>query len=130
MNSDIVFLHDLKIETVIGIYDWERKIKQSVIIDLDMATDVRKAAASDQIDDAVNYKAVAKHLIEFVGESNFQLVETLSEKVAEIVIVEFGVKWVRVRVNKTGAVSYAGDVGIIIERGNDCYANAGSGSSA
>ena len=123
MNSDIVFLHDLKIETVIGIYDWERKIKQSVIIDLDMATDVRKAAASDHIDDAVNYKAVAKHLIEFVGESNFQLVETLAEKVAEIVVVEFGVKWVRVRVNKTGAVNYAGDVGVIIERANDDYAN-------
>jgi dihydroneopterin aldolase len=117
LNTDIVFLHDLKIETVIGIYDWERKIKQTVILDLDMATDVSKAAASDHIDDAINYKSVAKRLIDYVEENHFQLVETLSERVAEIVLTEFGVKWVRLRVNKTGAVSYAGDVGVIIERG-------------
>ena len=125
MISDIVFLHDLKIETVIGIYDWERKIKQTVVIDLDMAADVKKAAVSDHIDDAVNYKAVAKRIIEFVGESNFQLVETLTEKVAEIVLLEFGVSWVRVKVNKAGAVRYAGDVGIIIERGD--FGNGNSG---
>lgn len=117
MKNDIVFLHGLKIETVIGIYDWERKIKQPVIIDLDMAADIRKAAATDKIDDAVNYKAVAKRLIDFVGASHFELVETLTEKIADIVLNEFSVGWVRVRVNKTGAVRYAGDVGVIIERG-------------
>ncbi len=120
---DIIFLHDLTIETIIGIYDWERKEKQSVILDLDMAADISAAARTDAIDDTLNYKAVAKRLIEFVGDSQFQLVETLAERVAEIVLDEFAVKWVRLRVNKKGAVRYAGDVGVIIERDTgDCRA--------
>ena len=82
-----------------------------------MASDVRKASASDDIKDAVDYKAVSKRLQEFVGQSEFQLVETLAERVAEIVIDEFAVPWVRVRINKKGAVRNAGDVGILIERG-------------
>jgi len=114
---DIIYLNDLKIETVIGIYDWEREIKQTVVLDLDMASDIRKAAASDAIDDTINYKAVSKRLIEFVGGSEFQLVETLAEEVANIILNEFGVPWVRVKINKKGAVRYAGDVGVIIERG-------------
>ncbi len=115
---DIIFLNNLKIDTVIGIFDWERKIKQSVIIDLEMATDIAKAAASDAIEDTLDYKAVAKRLIAFVGESEFQLVETLTERIAEIVLNEFNVPWVRVRLNKQGAVRGARDVGIIIERGH------------
>ena len=115
---DIIYLHDLKIECVIGIWEWERRTKQFIIIDLDMATDIRRAAASDHIDDTLNYKAVSKRLIEFVGHSQFQLVETLAEKVAEILLAEFKLTWVRVRVNKKGAVRGAGDVGVIIERGN------------
>jgi len=111
------FLHDLTIETIIGIYDWERKEKQSIILDLDMGADVANAARTDAIEDTLNYKAVAKRVIEFVGESDFQLVETLAERVAEIVLNEFDVEWLRLRVNKKGAVRYAGDVGIIIERG-------------
>lgn len=114
---DIIYLNDLKIETVIGIYDWEREIKQTVVLDLDMASDIRKAATSDAIDDTINYKAVSKRLIEFVGGSEFQLVETLAEEVANIIQKEFGVPWVRVKINKKGAVRYAGDVGVIIERG-------------
>jgi len=114
---DIIYLHDLKIETIIGIYDWERRSKQTVILDLDMAADIRVAAASDRIDDTLDYKAVAKRLISFVGESEYQLVETLAEKVADIILSEFGVKWVRVRLNKRGAVRGATDVGMIIERG-------------
>ncbi|NOX76619.1 MAG: dihydroneopterin aldolase [Gammaproteobacteria bacterium] len=114
---DIIFLHDLTVETIIGIYDWERKEKQSIILDLDMAADIRRAAASDAIEDTLNYKAVAKRLIEFVGQSEYQLVETLAERVAEIVLAEFDVKWLRLRVNKRGAVRYAGDVGVVIERG-------------
>ena len=114
---DIVYLHDLRIDTVIGIYDWERKIKQVISIDLDMATDIRKAAASDQIDDTLNYKAVAKRLIDFVGNSEFQLVETLAERCAEIIREEYGVRWVRLTLNKKGAVRGATDVGVIIERG-------------
>ena len=114
---DIIFLHELKIETVIGIYDWERRVKQSVIFDLDMGADIAKAATSDDIKDTLNYKAVAKRLIEFVGGSKFFLVETLAERVAALILVEFPVPWVRVRVNKQGAVRGARDVGVIIERG-------------
>ena len=114
---DIIFLHDLRIEAVIGIWEWERKIRQTVSIDLEMSADISKAAATDDVADTLNYKAVAKRLQEFVGESGFQLVETLAEKVAGIVRDEFGVSWVRVRVNKPGAIRGARDVGVIIERG-------------
>jgi len=113
---DIIYLHDLKIECVIGIWDWERRIKQSVIIDLDMGFDIRRAAQTESIDDTLNYKAVAKRLQQFVGESQFQLVETMAERVAEIMLKEFKLTWVRVRINKRGAVRGAGDVGVIIER--------------
>ena len=87
------------------------------ILDIEMATDIRKAAQTDSIDDTLNYKAVAKRLIDFVGNSDFQLVETLSERVAEIVLKEFQVPWLRLQVNKQGAVRGARDVGVIIERG-------------
>ncbi len=119
-QMDIIYLHDLEIETVIGIYDWEREIRQTIVLDLDMTADIQKAAASDAIDDTLNYKAVSKRLIQFVGTSRFQLVETLAEEVANILLNEFGIPWVRVRVNKKGAVRYAGDVGVIIERGTPC----------
>jgi len=115
--KDIIFLHDMKVETVIGIWDWESKIRQTVVIDLDMAADIRKAAASDSIEDTLNYKSVAKRIQQYVEETRFNLVETLAERVAEIVTQEFGVQWVRVRVNKAGAIRGAKDVGIIIERG-------------
>ena len=114
---DITFLHGLKVDCVIGIWDWERRTRQTIVIDLDMASDVSKAAQSDDIKDAVDYKAVSKRLQEFVSQSEFQLVETLAERIANIVMDEFSVPWVRVRINKKGAVSNAGDVGIIIERG-------------
>jgi dihydroneopterin aldolase len=114
---DIVFIRELQIETVIGIYDWERKIRQIISIDLDMATDIKKAAASDQIEDTLNYKAVAKRLIAFVEQSEFQLVETLAERICEIVIKEFNVPWVSLILNKPGAVSGSKSVGVRIERG-------------
>jgi dihydroneopterin aldolase len=114
---DIIFLRDLRIDTLIGIYDWERRVKQTISLDLEMATDIRKAAATDAIDDTLNYKAVAKRLIAFVEASEFQLVETLAERVSEIVLTEFNVPWVRLTLNKTGAVRGARDVGVIIERG-------------
>ena len=114
---DTIFLHDLKIDTVIGIWDWERRIRQTVVIDLDMATDIRKAAESDGVDDTLNYKDVAKRLQEFVGESEFQLVEAMAERIAAVVRDEFNVPWVRVRVAKPGAIRGAGDVGVMIERG-------------
>lgn len=114
---DIVFLHELKIDTVIGVFDWERQMRQTVILDLDMGFDISKAAASDHIDDTLNYKAVSKRLIEFVSNSEFQLVESLAEHICEIVLNEFNVSWVRLKLNKQGAVSSARDVGVIIERG-------------
>jgi len=114
---DIVYLRDLRIPTVIGVFEWERRVRQTVAIDLDMAADVARAARSDALTDALDYKAVAKQIIAFVGESRFQLVETLAEQVAQLVLTEFEVRWVRVRINKTGAVRGARDVGVIIERG-------------
>ncbi len=114
---DIVFLTDLRIDTVIGIYDWERRIRQTVVFDLEMGADIAAAAASDQIDDALDYKAVAKRVIAFVEASEFQLVETLAERVAGIIRDEFSVPWLRLTLNKAGAVSKAAGVGVIIERG-------------
>ena len=114
---DIVFLRALRIETTIGIYDWEKQIKQPVILDIEMASDIASGAATDRIEDALDYKAVSKRLKQFVGESRFGLVETLAERCAGIVREEFGVRWVRLSLNKIGAVSDAADVGVIIERG-------------
>ena len=115
---DLIFIRDLRIDTVIGIYAWERAIHQTVRIDLEMATDIRKAAASDHIDDTLNYKAVAKSVIAFVEASRFQLVETLAEKIAAIVLSEFSVPWLKLTVHKPGAVRGSRDVGVIIERGD------------
>jgi dihydroneopterin aldolase len=114
---DIVFIRGLKIDTVIGIYDWERNIRQTLILDLEMGMDNRRAASSDAIEDTLNYKAISKRLADFVGESQFQLVETLAERCAELLMTEFQVPWLRLTVNKKGAVSLAEDVGVIIERG-------------
>jgi len=113
---DLIYIRDLKIDCVIGVYEWERRVKQTVILDLDLAADIRRAAQTDHIDDTVNYKAVAKRLMAYVGDSQFQLVETLAERVAEILLHEFKLPWVRVRVNKKGALRGANDVGVIIER--------------
>ncbi len=114
---DIIYIHDLRIETVIGIYEWERKIKQTVVLDIEMAGDCRKAAQNDDVEDTLNYKSVAKRLIELVGSSECQLVETLAERCAAVVLEEFHVPWVKLRVNKQGALRGARDVGVIIERG-------------
>ena len=113
----IVFLRDLRVDTIIGIFEWERNTRQVVAIDREMAADVARAAATDSIDDALDYKSISKRLIDFVGRSSFQLVETLAEEVARIVRDEFGVAWVRVTLSKPGAIRGARDVGIIIERG-------------
>ncbi len=114
---DIVYLHGLRIETVIGVFPWERRVRQAVILDLELAADVARAAATDRLEDAVDYKAIAKRVQAFVAESRFQLVETLAERVAALILEEFGVPWLRLRVNKQGAVRGARDVGVIIERG-------------
>ena len=113
---DKVFIEALEIECVIGIYDWERKIRQPVVLDLEMAFDNRKPASTDAIEDTLDYKAVSKRLIGFVSQSSFGLVETLAERCAAIVIEEFGVAHVRLKLAKPGAVRGAKAVGVIIER--------------
>ena len=114
---DIVYIRDLKIETTIGIYDWEREIKQTVSLDLEMAHDISRAAETDNIEDTLNYKAVAKRLIAFISGSEFLLVEAMADQCASIVLQEFGVPWLRLRLSKPGAVRGSQDVGVIIERG-------------
>ncbi len=113
---DKIFLKELTTETVIGIFDWERGVKQTVAIDLEMSADIRRAARTDSIDDTLNYKAVAKRLLAFVQDSRFQLVETLAEEVARLVLREFPVEWVKVTLHKPGAIRHSKDVGVMIER--------------
>lgn len=114
---DIIYLNDLRIDAIIGIYDWERRTKQRIILDIEMGTDISKAAASENVDDTIDYKAVAKRIITFVSDSEFELVETLAEKITEIILAEFNVPWCRLRLNKQGAVRGVRDVGVLIERG-------------
>ncbi len=114
---DTVYIRDLNIDTIIGIFDWEREVRQTVSLDLEMAADIRSAAATDDIDRALNYKAVAKRIIAHVENSDCLLVERLAEEVAGIVVEEFGVPWVRLRLSKPGALRGSRDVGLIIERG-------------
>lgn len=114
---DKIFLEELKVDTIIGIWEWERKIRQTVIIDLEMSADIARAAASDDVADTLNYKSVAKRIQGFVADSSFQLVETLAERIAGIIRDEFEVAWVRVKLHKPGAIRGSRDVGVEIERG-------------
>lgn len=114
---DIVYIRDLRIDTIIGIYDWEREVRQTVSIDLEMASDIRKAAETDDIQYALNYKAVSKRLIAYVENRNALLVEALAEEIAQVIRAEFDVPWLRLRLSKPGAIRGARDVGLIIERG-------------
>jgi len=114
---DKIFLDELKVDTIIGIWEWERRIRQTVVIDLEMSADIARAAASDDVADTLNYKSVAKRIQEFLADSSFQLVETLAERIASIIRDEFDVAWVKVRVNKPGAIRGSKAVGVMIERG-------------
>lgn len=113
---DTVFIEALEVEALIGIYDWERRIRQPLLFDIEMEFDNRVPATSDDIADTLNYKAVSKRVVEYVSQSGFGLVETLAERVAAIVIEEFGVARVRLKLSKPGAVRGARAVGVIIER--------------
>jgi len=115
---DIVYIRELEIKTIIGIYDWEREQRQVVSLDLEMGADIAPAAETDSIEQALDYKAVAKRLIDFVENSEFFLVETLAERIAALVLAEFDVRWLKLRLGKPGAVTGSKDVGIIIERGS------------
>lgn len=114
---DLVIVRDLRIRTIVGIWDWERKMPQTVSIDLDMATDVSRAAETDKIEDTLDYKKVAKRVTSFVQEEAFQLVERMADQVAELIMSEFDVPWVRVEVRKPRAVRDSADVGVVVERG-------------
>ena len=114
---DTVFIEDLRIDAVIGIYDWERRVRQTLSFDIEMAFDNTVPAVSDDIALTLNYKDVSKRLIDYVGESSFGLVETLAERCAAIIREEFAVGWVRLKLSKPGAVRGAKAVGVRIERG-------------
>ena len=126
---DTIFLKDLRITTIVGIWEWERRMPQTISLDLEMAADVRRAAQTDHIDDTLNYKAVTKRVVSFVEESRFQLIETLAERVAEIITGEFAVPWVRVSVHKPFAIRGSRDVGICIERGRQPAGSSRQGRS-
>ena len=113
---DKIFIHALKTEAIIGIFDWERQVKQTILVDLEFSANIRKAALSDSIDDTLNYKKVAKRVLAFIEASQFHLVETMADSVAMLLLEDFGLEWVKVTLSKPGAIRSSRDVGIIIER--------------
>lgn len=117
-GMDTIFLRDLRVTTIVGIWEWERRLPQTVSIDLDMATDVRRAAGQDQLEAALDYKTVTSRVKAFVADSRFHLIETMAEQVAGLIRTEFGVPWVRVAVHKPWAIRGSRDVGVVIERGS------------
>jgi len=114
--GDRIFLHGLSAECIIGFIDWERRVKQTVVLDLELPVDCRHAARTDEVADTLDYKKVAKRVLAFVEASEFKLVETLAHRVALVILEEFPVEWVRVALNKPGAIRNSRDVGVVIER--------------
>jgi len=115
---DTVFISDLRVDAVIGIFDWERHIRQTLVVDLEVATDCAAAAATDDLAQAVDYKALSKRIVTFLKEGQFALVETAAERTAGMLREEFGLPWLRLRLHKPGALRDARDVGVEIERGD------------
>jgi len=114
---DTVFIKGLGVKTVIGIHDWERNIQQHLLIDLELATDIRPAADGDDIERTVNYQIISERVIEFIRQSSYGLIETLAEQLASVVMNEFSVPWLRLTVRKPDAIAEAECVGVVIERG-------------
>ncbi|MFP6806924.1 MAG: dihydroneopterin aldolase [Pseudomonadales bacterium] len=114
---DIIFIEQLEIETIIGVYDWERNIRQKVCLDIQMATDIRKAGATDDLNYALDYAAISERIVGFVENSRFLLIESLAEQISAILLDEFSIPWVKLTIGKPGAVSKAKIVGLVIERG-------------
>jgi dihydroneopterin aldolase len=114
--EDRLFLRGLEVECIIGFIDWERRVPQKVVIDLELPVDCVRAAAQDSVQDTTDYKAIAKRVLGFVGASEFHLVETLAQRLAALLLEEFGLAWVRLTINKPGAIRHARDVGVTIER--------------
>jgi dihydroneopterin aldolase len=115
-DGDRIFLRGLAVECIIGFIDWERRVKQTVVIDLELPVDCAKAALSDEVVDTVDYKSVAKRVIGFVEASEFKLVETLAHRMAMLILEEFSLPWIRISVNKPGAIRGSRDVGVVVER--------------
>ena len=113
---DKIFIHALKTEAIIGIFDWERQVKQTVLVDIEISADIAKAALSDSIHDTLNYKRIAKRVLAFVEESKFHLVETLAEGIAMLLLEDFGIDWVSISLSKPGAIRSSRDVGVMLER--------------
>ncbi|HYM43074.1 MAG TPA: dihydroneopterin aldolase [Steroidobacteraceae bacterium] len=124
--GDRIFLHGLTADCIIGFIDWERRVRQTVVVDLEMPVDCRHAALSDEVADTLDYKKVAKRALEFISSSEFKLVETLAQRLALLILAEFGVAWVRVSVNKPGAIRNSRDVGVVIERSRADLTGAGA----
>ena len=115
-STDRIFLRGLTAECIIGFIDWERRVKQTVVVDLDLPDDCRRAAISDDVADTVDYKRVAKRVLAYIEVSEFKLVETLAHRLALLLLEEFGLEWVRISLNKPGAIRNSRDVGVVIER--------------
>ena len=115
-SGDRIFLHGLTAECIIGFIDWERRVKQTVVLDIELPVDCRHASLSDEVADTLDYKKVAKSVLAFVAASEFKLVETLAHRVALLILAEFRVEWVRISLNKPGAIRSSRDVGVVIER--------------
>lgn len=114
--TDTIFLESLEVQAILGIHDWEREVKQTVRLDLEWPTDARAAAERDDVEATLNYKTVAKRVIAYVESTRFQLAETLAERVAALLLDEYGFEWARVSVSKPGAIRGARNVGVRIER--------------
>jgi dihydroneopterin aldolase len=115
-QGDRIFLHGLAVECIIGFIQWERRVKQTIVLDVEMPVDCALAAKSDDVADTLDYKKVAKRLISFVEGSSFKLVETMVHRAAMLILEEFGVEWVRLSVNKPGAIRGSKDVGVAVLR--------------
>ncbi len=114
--ADKIFLEALEVTCIIGIFDWERKTPQKILIDLEFPANIRRAAKRDRIEDTVDYKRIAKRILTFAGASRFQLIETLAEKLAALLLKEFALKEVTLRISKPGAVRGSKNVGVEITR--------------
>ena len=114
---DTVFIRGLKVKATVGVFEWERQIRQNLVLDLDLRTDAARAAASDELEDSVDYKAISQRVAEFVEASEYKLVESLADALANLIREEFKVDWLRLRVSKPYAVRIAREVGVVVERG-------------
>ncbi len=115
---DTIYIHGLQCKCVIGVWEWEKAITQTLVLDIDLATDIRPAASSDDLKDTLDYKKVSDRVIEYAQANQFDLIETLIERLSEVILSEFNVPWVRIKLDKGGAVKHVNHVGILIERGS------------